>query len=195
MVPDKISNAEISEKDILCLLRETFLKEFDRLLYMAMSHLKNQEDAEDILHDLYIDLWNYRDSLAKVKNIDAYIFTALKYKIFKSLDCRKFDFPLIEDVLEGDLIKDEDDETAMLSLDNVYDQMEVNIESLPDKCKLIFQKRYKEGYSASEVASQLCIAISTVNNQSSKAVHILRNSLKNYAPAVFFVCLNDCWFL
>jgi len=53
------------------------------------------------------------------------------------------------------------------------------IQSLPDRCRLIFTMSRYDGLSYREIADNLDLSIKTVENQVSKALKVLRESLKS----------------
>ena len=84
------------EKELLDGLRNGNEKAFialynlywEKLYYTCYQRINLKEETEDILHELFIDLWNRRDKLDIQTTFAVYIFTALKYKIFRFIDSR-----------------------------------------------------------------------------------------------------------
>ncbi|MBK7525162.1 MAG: sigma-70 family RNA polymerase sigma factor [Saprospiraceae bacterium] len=75
--------------------------------------------------------------------------------------------------LSSDYISVED----AIAVDNLQEKINTAIDSLPEKCRLVFMLSRMEGLSYLEIAEQLQISPKTVENQISKALKILRESV------------------
>ena len=64
------------------------------------------------------------------------------------------------------------------------------IDSLPEKCRQIFELHRFDGLKYSEIASQLHISVKTVENQMSKALKILREKLAKYMMLLLWLVIN-----
>jgi RNA polymerase sigma-70 factor (ECF subfamily) len=150
---------------------------WERLYYTCYRRIELQEETEDILQELFADIWNNREKLQIRTSLSVYIFTALKYKIFRFIDAKVVrqkhmqrlgnEEPAAEETIERDL-----------SFDELYSLLEERIEHLPVRCRLVFRMSREQELTVEEIAKQLNISPSTVHNQITKAKKILKNELK-----------------
>ena len=162
-------------------------KYWEQLYYIAYKHLQSAQDCEDLVHEVFIDLWKNRKKIEIRSSVSNYIFTALKYKIFRLYDAQRVRQNYAK------LIASKEPETSNttekeLSFKELYDLIEQNIQKLPEKCRLVFKLRKIEEYSVEEVAEKLNISPNTVHNQVTKASKILKQNLKEHLNSflVFF---------
>ena len=84
------------EKELLDELRKGNEKAFvslydmywEKLYYSCYQRIRLKEESEDIIHELFLELWNRRSVLEIRTTFSVYIFTALKYKIYRFIDSR-----------------------------------------------------------------------------------------------------------
>ncbi|WP_143961249.1 sigma-70 family RNA polymerase sigma factor [Litoribacter populi] len=160
-----------------------FEEHWEMLYKAAYSRIPDQVVVEDLVQEIFIDIWHRRNEIHIKSTLKAYLLTAVKYRVFKYLDQNKKMF--FEDVYEMEL--EGHREGALFSLEELYDQLEVALEKLPEKSRLIFKLNKLEGYSTSEIADKLDLAPQTVQNQLSKSLKLVRGELSHLAPVVVFI--------
>ena len=62
----------------LVTFEEVYVSYFSRMKHFAMEYVLSEEDAENIVQDVFVDLWERRDLLAFNMNLVAYLFTSIK---------------------------------------------------------------------------------------------------------------------
>ena len=154
-------------------------KYWERLYYVCYKRIGSQEETEDIIHELFLDLWNRRENLAIKTNFAAYLFTSLKYKIFHFIDSKNVKKKYFEP-LDGENTASGDSPERDLDFNELYDFIEEQIENLPGKCRLIFRMSRNENLTAGEISERLNISPNTVQNQITKAKKILKSRLKEF---------------
>jgi RNA polymerase sigma-70 factor (family 1) len=139
---------------------------------IGYSRLKDAQIAEDILHDVFASLWANRNK-TEIISLQNYLASATKYLVFatfrkKAHEERYYTNPVLqpEPSVENDIIYKQ-----------LYEFASKEIESLPERCRLVFRYREK-GMTNSEIALQMKISIKTVENQVNKAFHHLRFAMK-----------------
>lgn len=185
--------------------KEEYVSDFEQLYVAYFSKMKrfakefvlSEEDAENIVHDVFLDVWEKRDVLSYHVNLPALLFTSIKNKCIDYLR-RK-----IVEREAGDTIKEEHRLNMQIKFDSLeaFDQHLFNekdietilmkaIDSLPDKCRTIFIMSKLEGKKQKEVAAELNITVNTVETQMGIAYKKLRTELKDYLPLLLFlICL------
>lgn len=161
-------------------------KYWEKLYFVAYQHTQSTQDSEDLIHEVFIDLWKNRKKLEIRNAISSYIFTALKYKVFRLYDSKavrkKYANRIINEGVKHLNVTERD-----LSFNELFLLIEQEIEKLPEKCKVIFKMRRLEHLSIEEVAEKLNISPNTVNNQITKASKVLKINLKEYLNSTFFI--------
>jgi RNA polymerase sigma-70 factor (ECF subfamily) len=161
-------------------------KYWERAYYVAYKHTQSEQESEDLVHDVFMDLWKNRNSITIKKEVSTYVFTALKYKIFRMYDAKAVRTQY------ADMIKNKQPEISnttekTLSFNELYSLIEYEVERLPEKCRIVFKMRRFENFTIEEIAQKLDISPNTVNNQITKASKSLKLSLKGYLNSMFFL--------
>jgi RNA polymerase sigma-70 factor (ECF subfamily) len=181
---DKVLFAALKKgnKKAFTLLYEKY---WEKLYYVAYQHTQSTEESEDLIHEVFIDLWKKRKKIKIEKTVSSYIFTALKYKIFRLYDKKSVRKKYNDRIKHNGSVSLNVTEME-LSFNELYNLIEHEIEKLPERCKLIFKIRRMEDYSIEEVAKKLEISSNTVNNQMTKASKILKVKIGEYLNTTFF---------
>ena len=159
---------------------------WQKLYFVCYSKINSKEETEDIIQELFVELWNRRDKIEIRTSVAAYLFTALKYKIYRLIDSRNKNRQNIINVQEEELFGSENSTDKRLLFDELYSLIEQNIEKLPKKCKLVFKLSRKENLTASQISSKLNISQNTVENQITKAKKIIRLELQKVFTLILF---------
>lgn len=162
---------------------QLFQRYWERLYLSANRRLADPELAKEVVHDVFLDLWRRRESLA-ITHLPAYLGKALHYRIINKLVAKKdtFFFDVLEDpgtsLYAADQSLLEKDFTALLSS---------WLEVLPERRRDIFVRYYFQHLTAPEIAAQLDISTKTVQNQLSLAVQYLRAHFGHLLPVLLLM--------
>lgn len=181
-----------TEKELLQLLsnddRLAFGEIYDRLwkplFAIAYNRLKELQAAEDIVQDVFASLWKNRHAV-EADSVKNYLAAATKYMVLAKIKRMALErryqqsaqlAPVVELNVDGDI-----DNKRLLQF------IKTEVETLPEKCRLIFQCSRDKGMSAKEIATEFNISAKTVENQLNKALRHLRKSVHNILHTVFFL--------
>lgn len=143
---------------------------WERLLRVSVNILKDTTEAEDVVQEVFISLWN-RKNQTKIEEIEAYLYNAVKYKVFQRLRNKRADpeqLEKFESIQFANNIEEKFDyESAKLILDQC-------ISSLPDRPKEVFMLSRFENLSNDEIACRLQVSQKTVEAHITKALKTLR---------------------
>lgn len=145
----------------------------------AYSKIGDQSIVEDILQEIFIDIWQRRDSLEIKSGIKAYLLTAVKYQVMKHFD----ELAKVR-ANSSTIVAESFYEENVFGFEELYHEIEIAVEVLPPRAQLVFRMSRLEGYSVDEIADKLKISPQTVHNQLSKSLKIMRGELKHLAPAI-----------
>lgn len=167
-----------------------YQENYSRLLRMAYVYIPNHEDAENIIHDVFVTLWENRSRLFEMEGLGGYLAVSLKNRC---LDYLKHQAHVTE---HANLVVDEyqrstQDRISALSFydpSSSYDSEVIRqavikaIDSLPPRCRQIYLLSRQKGLRNIDVAERLGVSVNTVEVQISIAHRKLRASLKPYLP-------------
>ena len=148
-----------------------------RLLNFIQQSLPKEEDAESLVQEVFLIIWNKRKTLKKDASLDAFIFTVAKNLMIdhmrKLIRQRKY----IEETITTSPNVD-DSTVELLEYKEVEQQVFKYIEELPAKGKEIFMLNKIEGMSYKAIAQMLGISEHTVNAHMYNSTKFLKSSLK-----------------
>lgn len=144
----------------------------------ASKILYDRDAAEEIVQDLFVEIWEKREKLSIETSLKSYLFQSVKNRCLNVIQHQKIKTKYAEK-----LISDTD---PSVSVDEVYvefdlaEKIEAAIRSLPEKRREIFRLSREEGLKYREIAEKLNVSVKTVETQMSLAIKTLREKLKKY---------------
>ena len=168
---------------------ENIYNEFwDSLYAIAYNRLKSKEAVEEILQDLFTDLWRRRERLNIRISVGAYLQAALKYKILNFINSQTLRKTYNQE--HPQYAQRSDDSTQkVLAFEELYELLQLGLEKLPEKCRLIFKMSREEQKSSREIAEELNISQKTVHTHIYNAIKFLKSELADYkAVIIIFSC-------
>ena len=180
-------NCNISFEDI-------YLTYFSKMKYFAKEYVVSEEDAENIVQDVFMELWEKREALTMHTNLIAFLFTAIKNRCLNFLKHQSYIQAKTcslkaDEELESqlNLYALEQFDEAVSSISEVENLLSRTMQKLPERCREIFLLSRIEGLKYKEIAERLDISVNTVENQISIALRKLRSELKEYLPLLVFI--------
>lgn len=160
-----------------------------KLVVIVNSYIPSREDAEEIVHDVFIKLWEKWENLQITSNFTGYIYSmtrnacldylrARKNKLTKEMSAEQQEFWLNYGALA-------DDAASVILANELQSLVDEAIEELPEKCKEVFKKSRLEGLCHQEISKELEISPKTVENHITRALRQLKVALNEYLPSLF----------
>lgn len=144
-----------------------------KVFYFALRYNNSREDAEGVVQDVFIKIWNERKSLKEDLSFNSYVFTITKNHLFninrKKLNEKAYreyfvhHFTRIDNRPEEDIIYSD----LKKKIDDV-------IEDLPTQRRKIFIMSRREGMSNKEIAEELGLSVRTVEVHISLALKTIK---------------------
>lgn len=171
---------KISQNSDQQAFKELYLAYFDRLYKFAFSILHSAEFAEEAVNDVFLNIWQKRNSLKNIQSLTNYLFISTKNTSVNYLSkFRKERNTTLDDVLVRFETDELTPETAFFNAE-VRSEIEQAINQLPPKTKLVFQMAKIEGLKYKEIAQILDISVNTIDNHIATAIKKLSHTLKNF---------------
>ncbi len=160
----------------------------ERLYYFSLRYLKNREDAEGLVQEIFIKVWENRNGLKQGLSFNAYLFTIAKNTIFNQ-HRKKVNENAYKEYLRNYLDQHHNKTENDIILADMKKRIDKSIESLPPQRKLIFQLSRNEGLSYKEIAAQLNISEKTVEAHMRLALKTLRAAVRAeiFLPLLFAI--------
>lgn len=157
-------------------MKHLFDKYYNYMCHAVYNVLKDTVMAEDIVQDVFYEVWKKRASINISTSLKAYLRRAA---VNKSLNHIRNNRVKINDNEEAviELKQTNEDVQAQMEADELEIVVHEAVRSLPPKCMEVFKLSRFELKSYQEIADHLGISIKTVENQISKALKTLRNAV------------------
>lgn len=150
-----------------------FRKYYPSLCQLAFLIVKSEEIAEEVVQEIFINIWEQRNRLKIKKSLRSYLFTATRNKALNYLSSEKKRL-----VYEKNALIEYSEEITGSGENNEELEMKLMllnaVDNLPKKCKEIFKLSREEGMTYQEIADHLNISKKTVEAQMGIALKKLR---------------------
>ncbi|MGB3548966.1 MAG: RNA polymerase sigma-70 factor [Saprospiraceae bacterium] len=168
-------------------LDELFRRHYADLCRVAYRLLQDGAAAEDVVQELFLRLWEKRESARPVSGVGAYLRRAVRNRSLNYLRDRKR-IPT-DDTEPPDTGGGADTTLQPLLAAELQQRVDEAINRLPERCRLIYVLSRFEDLTHREIAEQLELSPKTVENQMGRAYKMLREYL---APLLGVAFLLTC---
>src|SRR5688572_24764796 len=168
----------VNRNDLYGQFRLLFREYYDPLSKYAYSLVTDHDAAEDIVQEVFVRIWEKHQSIIQSPQVRAYLYRAVRNTCFNHLGAQKK--RPVSSLSETDLGDDDsiawtvEEEPDVDDLPNYRALLQQGIDQLPEKCKEVFLLSRSGNLSNQEIADNLGISIKTVNNQTWKAMKLLK---------------------
>lgn len=156
---------------------EVIYHRYKATLYLhAYRKLESEEEADDLVHDLFAALWAKREDIELRESLSAYLYRAIKNRILDRVSHQmvvgKYEQSFSQFIRTGPVMPDQ-----FVRERELRRIIEVETENLPPKMQEIFQMSRFRQLSHREIAKQMAVSEKTVKNQVNNALKILKRKL------------------
>ena len=169
-----IAHLKKGDKDAFA---EIYARYAAKLAAFASSKLYSLEDAKDILHDMFVKLWEQRADMAVTSNLQSYLFTIIRRRIIDKIRkniTREAYASAIQSIAIGY------DNESVFETRELRQHIDRSLNQVPPRVKEIYILSRNEGLNNREIADKLNLSEQTVKNQLSAALRHLRKSLTGF---------------
>jgi len=162
---------------------EIYNRHWHRLYNVAVKVLKSQEEAEEILQDIFLKLWIRREEI-KVLNLSNYLMSSVKKKIIDSIRS-KIVQQKYWNYYRQFMPQSVDETESTVVFNELTNEIQQAIQQLPKKSQQVFRLNRLEGRSVSEIADFLKLSERAIEYHLTKSLKQLRAHLKDFILALF----------
>ncbi len=172
---------EAIQRDDETAFKKLFLAYYDPLCNFGWRFTRSQAISEDLVQDVFADLWNLRKSLDPQRSISIYLYQAVKNKAIDYIDHQKV-------VRKYQLNVEHSGRNIVQIRRPIQEELEFiraarkAIDELPCRAQQVYTLHREDGLTYQEIAEVMDISVKTVESQMSRALEILRTCLSKYLP-------------
>ena len=150
-----------------------------KLYNFSYKYTQSHAESEEIVQEVFLKIWNKRDTINAKLSFNAFLITIAKNHIFNRIKKEASRRQYREQIEPSELVTNETESKVIFA--NLEEIAKSKIDDLPPKRKQIFLLRRDSGLSIKEIADKLGIAESTVENQMNKAIKTIKSNLSNFS--------------
>lgn len=180
------------ENDLKKTYVSLFEKHYSNLMFYA-TRFVDEDEAEDIIQDVFFELWNRRDKVEFGENIKSFLYRSVYTKALNVIKHKTIveNYNAEEVLLQNSRLEfyQPDNTDVIRRIESLELRKEIYsaINSLPEKCREIFKLSYIYNHTNKEISEILGISLRTVEAHMYKALKFLRDKLKHLVPYLVII--------
>lgn len=157
--------------------REVYHHYYQSLCFFAFDYLKDDDQAEDVVQEVFVQVWETPPSVQEPQKLQAYLYAMVRNKCLNQLRSENR-FNLYK---EAEAMQEEFDEDQSLRViqAEVYREILESIEKLPARAREVFKLSYLTQLREAEIAERLNISVNSVKTHKKRARSLLKDELKH----------------
>lgn len=168
----------------------TLFERYWELLYNnAYLRLRNHEECEEIVHDVFLSIWERRKTV-EIQSCKAYLLTAVRYQIYNRLRLAKHLKVHLQIDDQSDFVLAHNEGENRLMVQEFHSALSSKLKALPKRCREIFHMSRMNQLSNEEIANELGISRRSVENQITSALKHLRGF---YRLLIYISLFYELW--
>lgn len=171
---------------------ELFRTYYSSLCYFARKYISDLDTCKEIVHNVFVTIWEKKDEFDFNKPAKSYLFTSVYNRCLNHIRNQK-KFVDGSDGNPEDIFTDSTIDHDHLEAAELESKIWEGIKKLPEKCREIFILNRFEEKKYAEIATKLGISVKTVEAQMSKALKTLREHLADYIHILIFLLVKNLW--
>jgi RNA polymerase sigma-70 factor (family 1) len=161
-----------------------------KIYAFALSYLKNEFEAEELLQEVFLKLWEVRSSLDSSRNLKSFLFKICINLIYDFIRRKNIEQVYL-DYSEKNNPSSGDNTWHEVIYNDMLNNLQQLIAAMPEQRQRIFRMSKEDGLSNEEIADRLNLSKRTVENQLYRAVSFLKEKINTGSiPALFFFFLH-----
>ena len=160
----------IAEYEDAVAYKKLFFLFFLPLKNFSYAILKSKESAEEVVSDVFVEIWAKRKQLLEIDNLKMYIYISVRNASLRRLQQTQKTKTLSLDDIEVSFASSDLNAADTIISKELVEKIEIAIENLPPQCKIIFKLAKEDKLKYKEIAELLSISVKTIDNQISTAL-------------------------
>lgn len=160
----------IAEYEDAVAYKKLFFLFFLPLKNFSYAILKSKESAEEVVSDVFVEIWAKRKQLLEIDNLKMYIYVSVRNASLRRLQQTQKTKTLSLDDIEVSFASSDLNAADTIISKELVEKIEIAIENLPPQCKIIFKLAKEDKLKYKEIAELLSISVKTIDNQISTAL-------------------------
>ena len=174
------------KRDNLKIFEALFREYYPLMCELAEYRLKDTDASEEIVQDIFYNIWKNRKKLSISSSVKSYLLKATHNNCLQYLNHKKTERKY-EDYIRNENKIMRNDPSDVLRYRELDQKINNTLDKLPGRCREIFTLSRFEGLKYREIAEKLEISVKTVEANMGKALRIFRHSLKDYVNLLIFM--------
>ena len=159
--------------------QEIYERYADKLIALALKKTQSEEEAMDIVQELFLSVWKNRYTIQVTGVLEAYLVVSVNYMAFKWCKKQSRQPQSLNDFFEIPELA-EDSTAQKLSLAELSFLINREIADMPEKMRQVYLCSREQDMNGQQIATELGISHQTVRNQISSALSRLKKAVHQY---------------
>ncbi|NWJ52480.1 MAG: RNA polymerase sigma-70 factor [Bacteroidetes bacterium] len=164
-----------------------FHRYYNDLCRYLIIFLKDENVAKNIVQDLFLYLWENHVNIDFKKSLESYLYQACRFNALLYIR-NENRHEKSHEKIRNTSTEESSDVSSELEVKELNRIINEAIDLLPDRCRQIFNLSRSRGLSYHEIATQLEISVSAVDNQVNIAIKRIKRHIGFYYANVFIAC-------
>jgi len=191
---EKINDANLAHRvkygDKESSYEELYNKYAPKIYYFSLSYLKNEMDAEELVQDVFLKIWEKREILDASQNIKAYIFKIAVNTIYDFVRHKNIE-NAFNDFAQVNYDKSSNSTWNKVIFNDMLSNLNELVTQMPDQQRRVFHLSKRKGLTNEEIAKKLDISKRTVENQLYRAIAFLKEHFKKETMLALLLTLTN----
>ena len=158
---------------------------YTSLAFISQSH----EDAEEVIHEVFLKIWKSKEGLILVRSFEDYAYILAKNLLFNQLKRRKVNEKVLNTLSAQSVRNTGSSPDQQLLFKQYYQTALAAIDQLSEQKRKIFLLRTQNGLSLNEIAAEMGIAHPTVKKHLYAAIDFVKQYLRQHAGEILLLGL------
>ena len=159
---------------------ELYVRYKDKLYYFCLHLLKSKEEANDIVQEIFIRIWESRNFINSDLSFSSFLYTMARNRIlnyFRDIDIDE----KVKEILATQKVTEEEAIDSKIIYTEYQVILQNAISQLPPQRRKIFNMSRIESMSHKEIAAELGISVNTVQEHISEALKFIKAYFSKHA--------------
>ncbi|GAA3979237.1 RNA polymerase sigma factor [Hymenobacter antarcticus] len=165
---------------------EIYQRYWDELHAHACRKLDCPHEAEEVVQDLFVALWNKRHSAPLIQQLNAYLFTALKYRV---IDCLRAQAVRQAHAAAPPTHAADCGTEETVAVADLAAALAASLRRMPNHARAVFQLSRLEHRTVPEIAAHLHVSPKTVEYHLARSLRLLRGCLREFMVSVLLLAM------